>query len=62
MMSLCDHNIIANSSFSLFGAILNKNKNKIVVCPWNYIGKRDTKYQWINGNYYPEEWTALKTI
>jgi hypothetical protein len=61
LMSLCQHNIIANSSFSWWAAFFNKNKDKKIVCPTNYIKSSDM-YSFLNGNYYPKDWKNIDNI
>ena len=57
LMSKCKHNIIANSSFSWWGAWLNPNKEKIVLAPGRWFAKPsiDTK------DLLPESWTKVET-
>lgn len=59
LMSICDNNIIANSTFSFWGAFLNTNERKKVICPHDYSGKTDIEHLYFNGNWYPEDWIAL---
>ena len=55
LMSQCNHNIIANSSFSWWAAWLNNHPGKIVVAPIHWFGNApfDTK------DLYPETWMKV---
>lgn len=56
LMSLCDHHIIANSSFSWWGAWLNQKPNKLVIAPSDWFA--DASYLAVD--IVPEEWTRIQ--
>ncbi len=60
LMSECHHNIIANSSYSWWGAYLNKNKKKKVIAPMHWFSKEYQLYKCPTIDLYPKEWILLK--
>lgn len=55
LMSACKHNIIANSSFSWWGAWLNQNPNKIVIAPKKWLNATDVD----TSDVTPKEWIKI---
>ena len=55
LMASCKHNIIANSSFSWWGAWLNTHKNKIVIAPEKWFNVATLDYT----DIVPESWVKL---
>jgi hypothetical protein len=56
LMSMCCHNIIANSSFSWWGAYLNDNPGKIVCYPECWY---KDKMKFDTSDLFPEDWVEV---
>ena len=57
LMSLCTDAIIANSSFSWWGAWLIDNPDKVVIAPKNWFGSQYDHYKM--DDLIPKEWVEI---
>jgi hypothetical protein len=55
LMNMCQHNVIANSSFSWWAAWLNKNPNKKIIAPEKWLGPQGPSYD----DIVPEDWIKI---
>jgi hypothetical protein len=55
LMSYCMHNIIANSTFSWWGAWLNKNPKKCVIAPKQWFANNKIE----NKDITPQNWLRI---
>lgn len=53
LMSLCKHNIVPNSTFSWWGAWLNKNPHKIIISPTRFLNNDK------HTDVYPDSWIKI---
>ena len=59
LMSLCNDFIIANSSYSWWGAWLSTNKNKKIIAPVQWFGKTGYTKDHNTKDLIPDEWTRI---
>ena len=60
-MSCCNHNIIANSTFSYWGALFNEYNYKIVCYPNKWFGYKETIRQQSMFDMFPSKWDSINS-
>ena len=59
LMSRCKHNIVANSTFSWWGAWLNANPEKVVVAPRRWGGPAWVARGYTDRDIVPDQWLRI---
>lgn len=59
LMAACKHNIIANSTFSWWGAWLNNNPEKFVIAPKVWFQDISVQKNYEKGSFVPKSWIKL---
>ncbi|MGL4493385.1 MAG: alpha-1,2-fucosyltransferase, partial [Tannerellaceae bacterium] len=57
LQTLCENNIISNSTFSWWGAWLNENPNKIVIAPKLWFGPSNARHD--TKDLIPDSWIKI---
>jgi hypothetical protein len=58
LMSCCKHHVIANSSFSWWGAWLNPDPDKVVLAPKHWFNTQDSYYP----ELFPPRWEVIDNL
>ena len=58
LMSLCRHNILSNSTYSWWGAYLNRNQEKVVIIPRIWFNPASCE-EYTSQKALCDGWTAL---
>ena len=58
MLTLCNHVIISNSTFSWWAAYLNNRENRVVIAPVPYAFDKKRKIE----DTYPSDWVLINRV
>ena len=59
LMRNCEYNVIVNSSFSYWAALMNVHESKIVIAPNRFLVRPVDEHGYNNKIHYPENWVTI---